>query len=663
MNIANPGIEFAKLQLNRPEFAKSSKPLEAQSKPDASLKEAPTSPDSTSAQRRSREDDGDDLEYAPSRSSKRRWLSTKNSNMSVDKLRPGPRLDPARVDRCSPEDRKSSSRANIGGRTRRMLKNNPPVISHNTIGETIDISSSSSLSTSLSSVGPDSPTLPEEEQSWETCSDIDLDDVSKEDHGSIERSGKDGGRPIVNPRRDTISRIGAGQKPHGQSHEAAENTQQRSQDRKRLDNTPTGQVQNPNSLQIVKTHQNLAHDPSCNQPVTEDRASSTAETSLDRERGHLRPSVAYDSDERRARNTTTVKADTRDVPCRQTPMNLDAIQDQPQPHQPPKSPRPAKHDQRLPESSRNLELATEESQKIQGHKSSESQEAEADGDSSISPQMNPQDSMPKDGQPRTDDGASERAREANQGTLPENGTAEPASEANFQASPTATPQSREMQNPDASRDQSPRPASAAFGHTPHEEAKVPMPKAPDSGAPGLPVQRPTSDSDGNAGASAANPREQSRDQSFASPTPTPTPTAAAARRIPEKGQPGSTPGVQISYFVVASQGPRLVRIRWPQGSFRGRTLTEVFAATGRLVSRENIDRIDFQLTSSRIELHYPIANDDLEMYEEMKKDFQDTISSEVRKGHFGFKILLEPDPAEEQPETQIEGPIGDCAYI
>ena len=109
-------------------------------------------------------------------------------------------------------------------------------------------------------------------------------------------------------------------------------------------------------------------------------------------------------------------------------------------------------------------------------------------------------------------------------------------------------------------------------------------------------------------------------------------------------------------FMIITHAPLAERY-WRKGSFKDRSLEDIFAGVSECIHRPNIQEIVFKLkTKSQGESTYPIAKDDHAGYEDMKERFVNNMTEDAKRGitSFEIKLELEPDPGEEPAQEAAE---------
>ena len=112
--------------------------------------------------------------------------------------------------------------------------------------------------------------------------------------------------------------------------------------------------------------------------------------------------------------------------------------------------------------------------------------------------------------------------------------------------------------------------------------------------------------------------------------------------------------IRVWYSVVVSKHPRHVVKSWPQGSIQNKSLSDVFDEVEVFISRKNVQRIDFRLTTPQEERIFPVSRDDEDQYQRMRRVFSEVLRMGIRKGNMEFEIWLEPDPEDQEAEADDE---------
>lgn len=109
-------------------------------------------------------------------------------------------------------------------------------------------------------------------------------------------------------------------------------------------------------------------------------------------------------------------------------------------------------------------------------------------------------------------------------------------------------------------------------------------------------------------------------------------------------------------FMIITHAPLAERY-WRKGTFKDRSLEDIFAGVSDCIRRPNIQEIVFKLkTKSHGESTYPIDRDDHAGFEDMKERFVNNITEDAKKGdtNFEIKLELEPDRVEETSQEAAE---------
>lgn len=120
---------------------------------------------------------------------------------------------------------------------------------------------------------------------------------------------------------------------------------------------------------------------------------------------------------------------------------------------------------------------------------------------------------------------------------------------------------------------------------------------------------------------------------------------ASSTATREQPQDAPKPEVQIQYFIITARTPRLSYTLWPEGTLRDKILGEVFDEVALYTSKKRVEEIVFKLSTSQVEMEYPIRRGDKNTFEDMRRAFNESLRVDRKKGVTKFKIWLEPDPA------------------
>lgn len=112
------------------------------------------------------------------------------------------------------------------------------------------------------------------------------------------------------------------------------------------------------------------------------------------------------------------------------------------------------------------------------------------------------------------------------------------------------------------------------------------------------------------------------------------------------------PPYRMNYFIL-SNIPRPSRRKWVNGTILNKTLDALFEEISTFLCRNDVREINFVLDTSRAEFCLIPRNDD-EGFEEMKVDFEKAIIRDRKVGISQFRIELEVNPGEKQPEKVEE---------
>lgn len=135
------------------------------------------------------------------------------------------------------------------------------------------------------------------------------------------------------------------------------------------------------------------------------------------------------------------------------------------------------------------------------------------------------------------------------------------------------------------------------------------------------------------------------------PLPTPIASSTATR---EHSRNAPRPKVQIQYFIITACAPRLSYTLWLEGTLRHKTLGEIFDDVATYTSARRVEKIVFELTTSRARIRYLIRRNDEDVFEDMRREFNERLRVDRKRGITKFKIWLEPDPTG-QGSTDVEG--------
>lgn len=122
--------------------------------------------------------------------------------------------------------------------------------------------------------------------------------------------------------------------------------------------------------------------------------------------------------------------------------------------------------------------------------------------------------------------------------------------------------------------------------------------------------------------------------------PNPTSSSAPTR---QQSLNAPKPEVQIQYFIITARTPRLAYTLWPEGTLRDKSLGEIFDGVATYISYKRARKIVFKLCTSQVEMEYPIRRGDGNIFEDMRRAFNEGLKVDRKKGITRLKIWLEPD--------------------
>ena len=142
--------------------------------------------------------------------------------------------------------------------------------------------------------------------------------------------------------------------------------------------------------------------------------------------------------------------------------------------------------------------------------------------------------------------------------------------------------------------------------------------------------------------------DSDRSQMHSSPSwPNPIPSTQA-----RNDQPGPVVKPGVGIFVIALCSSRFTIKKWPSGTLKDKKLNAIFDEVSALISRNEIQRINFKLETLKKEngLECLIERGDMAIFEVMIQKFNERIKERKKAGEAKFKILLEPDPEQQGAE-------------